>query len=114
MDRGSHEAAYTIYIDRQVVQFTGFLVVSGDTAFCGTVAAILGGPGPAGEETIVYGDLDLGRIAEEQQSLDVVGHYNRPDIFDLRVDASPRAPVTWKRSPAQTYPEVALGALADA
>ena len=62
----------------------------------------------AGEETIVYGDLDLGRIAEEQQSLDVVGHYNRPDVFDLRVDASSRRPVTWKRSPAQTYAEVEI------
>ena len=50
--------------------------------------------------------LDLGRIAEEQQSLDVVGHYNRPDIFDLRVDASSRAPVTWKRSPAQAAAEL--------
>ncbi len=56
--------------------------------------------------------LDLGRIAEEQQSLDVVGHYNRPDIFDLRVDASSRAPVTWKRSPAQAAAELEA-ALAD-
>ena len=66
----------------------------------------------AGEETIVYGDLDLGRIAEEQQSLDVVGHYNRPDIFDLRVDGTSRAPVhlealrpaerTWSPSSARS------------
>jgi hypothetical protein len=51
---------------------------------------------PAGEETIVYGDLDLGRIAEEQQALDVAGHYNRPDVFELRVDETPRQPVTWR------------------
>jgi predicted amidohydrolase len=43
-----------------------------------------------GEETIVYGDLDLGRIAEEQAALDVVGHYNRPDVFSLSVDERPR------------------------
>ena len=81
----------------------------GTTIFApdGTVVA----EAAAGEETIVYGDLDLGRIAEEQQSLDVVGHYNRPDVFDLRVDASSRRPVTWKRSPAQTYAGRALGAL---
>ena len=84
----------------------------GTTIFApdGTVVA----EAAAGEETIVYGDLDLGRIAEEQQSLDVVGHYNRPDIFDLRVDASSRAPVTWKRSPAPMYGEAEVAALADA
>lgn len=48
---------------------------------------------PAGEETIVYADLDLGRIAEEQQALDVAGHYNRPDVFELVVDERPRRPV---------------------
>ena len=48
---------------------------------------------PAGEETIVYADLDLGRIAEEQQALDVAGHYNRPDVFELLVDETPRQPL---------------------
>ena len=48
----------------------------------------------AGEETIVYADLDLGRIPEEQAALDVVGHYNRPDVFTLTVDERPREPVS--------------------
>jgi nitrilase len=48
----------------------------------------------AGEETIVYGDLDLGRIPEEQAALDVVGHYNRPDVFSFAVDERPRDPVS--------------------
>jgi nitrilase len=47
----------------------------------------------AGEETIVYADLDLGRIPEEQAALDVVGHYNRPDVFTFSVDERPRVPV---------------------
>ena len=70
----------------------------GTTIFApdGTVVA----EAPAGEETIVYGDLDLGMIAAEQQALDVVGHYNRPDIFELRVDESPRLPVLWTHPPA--------------
>jgi predicted amidohydrolase len=56
---------------------------------------------PAGEETIVYADLDLARIGEEQQALDVAGHYNRPDVFELRIDETPRRPVVWTRSPAE-------------
>ena len=34
-------------------------------------------------ETIVYGSLDLGKIAEESMTLDVTGHYSRPDCFRL-------------------------------
>jgi nitrilase len=48
----------------------------------------------AGEETIVFADLDLSRIAEEQAALDVVGHYNRPDLFTLTIDERPREPVS--------------------
>jgi predicted amidohydrolase len=48
----------------------------------------------AGEETIVFADLDLARIPEEQVALDVVGHYNRPDVFTLTVDERPREPVS--------------------
>jgi nitrilase len=47
----------------------------------------------AGEETIVYADLDLGRIPEEQAALDVVGHYNRPDVFTFSVDERPHESV---------------------
>jgi predicted amidohydrolase len=47
--------------------------------------------GPAGPEpTIVYGEIDLGRIAEGQEHLDTGGHYSRPDIFSLSVDRSER------------------------
>ena len=65
----------------------------------GTVVA----EAPAGEETIVYGDIDLGRIAEEQQALDVAGHYNRPDVFELRIDETPRQPVA-RRGNGQREP----------
>ena len=39
-----------------------------------------------GEETILYADLDLSRIAEEQMTLDVTGHYARDDIFTFVVN----------------------------
>lgn len=41
------------------------------------------------EETILYAELDMRRIAEELTTLDVVGHYNRPDIFELHVNEKP-------------------------
>jgi nitrilase len=60
---------------------------------------------PAGEEMIVYADLDLASIGGEQQALDTVGHYNRPDIFDVRVDETPRRQVRWIRPEPTTVGE---------
>jgi len=77
------------------------------TAIFGPDGAVLA-EAPAGVETIVYADLDLGRIAEEQQALDVAGHYNRPDIFRLEVDDRPRRPLTLG-SDAAAEPELPTG-----
>ena len=42
--------------------------------------------GPAGdEETLVMAEVDLGRIPEELMTLDVTGHYARPDVFEFRI-----------------------------
>ena len=38
------------------------------------------------EETILYADLDLSRIIEEQMTLDVTGGYARDDIFTFAVN----------------------------
>jgi predicted amidohydrolase len=37
------------------------------------------------EPTILYADLDLGRVREERMTLDVTGHYHRPDVFAFQV-----------------------------
>jgi aliphatic nitrilase len=39
-----------------------------------------------GEEGIVYGDLDLNECIEPKQFHDVVGYYQRYDVFDLKVN----------------------------
>ncbi len=39
-----------------------------------------------GEETILYADLDLSRISEEQMTLDVTGGYARDDIFRFEIN----------------------------
>jgi hypothetical protein len=43
--------------------------------------------GPAyGSEQILTTEVDLGEIVRGKFDLDVVGHYSRPDIFQLHVD----------------------------
>jgi aliphatic nitrilase len=46
-------------------------------------------------EGIIYADFDLNQCIEPKQFHDVVGYYNRFDVFDLRVDARRIEPLTW-------------------
>jgi nitrilase len=54
--------------------------------------------GPLHEEYgILYAELDLERVGMARRSLDVVGHYARPDLFQLHVDTRPRKPLEFAR-----------------
>ena len=54
--------------------------------------------GPLHEELgILYANIDLERVGMARRSLDVVGHYSRPDIFQLQVNARPLRPVEFTR-----------------
>ena len=44
-----------------------------------------------------YQDTDIEfHLLPEKMTLDVAGHYSRPDIFTLHVDTSPQNNVDWK------------------
>jgi aliphatic nitrilase len=47
------------------------------------------------EEGILYAEIDLAHGVERKQFHDVVGSYNRFDIFTLSVDRSARRPATF-------------------
>lgn len=50
--------------------------------------------GPLHEEAgILYCDVDLQKVGRAKRTLDVVGHYSRPDIFTLHVNTRPQSPV---------------------
>jgi nitrilase len=44
----------------------------------------------------VTAEIDLRKAIPEKMTLDVVGHYSRPDIFTLQVDTNPQKNVEWK------------------
>lgn len=51
------------------------------------------------EEDILYAELDLQKGIEGKQYHDIVGGYQRLDVFDLKVDRTRRKPVTfWRNS----------------
>jgi len=46
-----------------------------------------------GEEGIVYADVDVAESIEAKQIHDIVGQYQRFDLFSLRVDQRPQEPI---------------------
>ena len=71
-------------------------VNSGDSVVVapgGKVAA-----GPLHEQHgILYAELDLERVGMARRSLDVLGHYARPDLFQLHVDTRAKKPLHFER-----------------
>jgi nitrilase len=56
----------------------------GGSAILGPDGAYLAGP-LYDEEGILYAELDPGRVLEERQRFDPVGHYHRPDVLSLEI-----------------------------
>lgn len=45
------------------------------------------------DEGIVYGEVDLARCIQPKQMHDIIGHYNRFDVFSLHVNGSVQQPL---------------------
>ena len=61
---------------------------TGGSAIIGPDGEFLAGP-LWNKEGILIADLDLDRIPQERQLLDVTGHFARPDVLSLRFNRSP-------------------------
>jgi hypothetical protein len=58
-----------------------------------------------GSQGMVVADIDIGCSIEHKMAHDIVGHYNRFDIFHLEIDPTPNRPV-WIKKPGQRDEEV--------
>lgn len=67
-------------------------VEPGNTVICNPNGEIVAGP-LRYAEGILTAEIDLGVVAEARRLFDPVGHYHRPDVFDLRVDTRARPAV---------------------
>lgn len=56
-------------------------------------------------EGITYADIDLERCIEPKQHQDIIGHYNRFDIFQLHVDRRPQPSLLMKGDTDESYRE---------
>src|SRR5690606_8118442 len=64
------------------------------SGFIGPNGAVIGEP-LIDTEGIVYADIDLSKCIQPKQMHDILGHYNRFDIFDLRVNTAPTRKITF-------------------
>jgi nitrilase len=71
------------------------IVCRGGSAVVSPLGKILAGP-MYDEEGILYAELDMGEVAQGKYDFDPVGHYARPDIFQLIVNQQPALPVSTK------------------
>jgi len=73
------------------------LLTRKNSAFSGIIGpngAVVGEP-LIDDEGIVYADIDLAKCIQPKQMHDILGHYNRFDIFDLRVNVAPTRKITF-------------------
>ena len=68
------------------------VLMRGGSTIVGPLGQILAGP-VYNENAILTAEIDLGEIARSKYDLDVVGHYARPDVFQLRVNEKATPPV---------------------
>jgi len=69
------------------------VVTRGGSCIVDPFGIFLAGPN-MDDEVILTAEIDRGQIIRGKYDLDVVGHYARPDIFQLHVDERPKRPVT--------------------
>jgi nitrilase len=69
-------------------------LMRGGSAIIAPDGSVLAGP-VFEDEAILYAEVDLAEIARGHLDMDAVGHYSRPDIFELRVDTGRRSPVVF-------------------
>jgi len=74
------------------------------SGFIGPNGAVIGEP-LIDKEGMVYAEIDLSKCIQPKQMHDILGHYNRFDIFDLRVNVSPTRKITFVENEGDFEPK---------
>ena len=67
-------------------------LIRGGSVIVGPYGDVLAGP-LIGDTGLVVAEIDVDELVRARYDFDVVGHYGRPDVFSLTVDAQPRSSV---------------------
>jgi nitrilase len=82
---------------RDMIELNGRpeVMCRGGSAIVSPLGEVIAGP-LYDQEGILFADLDLGEIVRGKVDFDVVGHYARPDVFQLIVNELRAVPVRSK------------------
>lgn len=99
-------AADTVQMMEQAFPGAAALLARKNSSFSGVIGpdGRLVGPPLIDDEGIVYADIDLTRCIQPRQMHDITGHYNRFDVFDLRVNRRSLAPASFEDGAAASLP----------
>ena len=61
----------------------------GGSVIVNPLGEVIAGP-LFGEEGILYAKLDLSEVTRGKFDFDVVGHYARPDVLQLKINENPK------------------------
>lgn len=73
-------------------------LIRGGSMIVGPLGDVLAGPIEM-ETALIIATIDVAELSGARYDLDVVGHYARPDIFELRVNETPRPGVAMRVDP---------------
>lgn len=79
------------------------VLIRGGSCIVGPLGELLAGP-VFDQPAILAAEIDLGVISRGSFDLDVVGHYARPDLFQLTVNTQPLRAVTFTGKPLTAQP----------
>jgi nitrilase len=69
----------------------------GDSVVVAPGGEVVAGP-LHGEMGLLFADIEPARAAAERRTLDVTGHYSRPDVFSLSIDRTARDPIAFRET----------------
>ena len=101
--------AYPDWYQEEISEDPASYLMRGGSAIIAPDGTLLAGP-VFEDEVILYAEVDLAQITRGHMDMDAVGHYSRPDVFELRVDTSARSAVVFSepRSAAEMAGEIGL------
>ncbi len=81
--------------ERELLADAPEILCRGGSTIISPLGEVLAGP-LWDQEGILYANLNMADVARSKLDFDAVGHYARPDVFDLRVDERRRTPVAFE------------------
>jgi nitrilase len=83
---------------------------SGGSVIIDPFGGVVAGPLPGNQEAIIYADTDPDMVYRGRLVHDFAGHYNRPDIFHLRVQTHSSSVVSFEETRVTSFGSTDVGA----